>query len=155
MAKRFPFQPLHELASDRLEAATRQLAELKRRWQVEEDKLAQLHGFRDEYRKRLGDAIATGMDMSRMRDFHGFLAKIETAIRQQSVEITHCKMAWEEGQRHWLEERRKLQTYDVLKDRHVRAERFREGRIEQREQDEHARKSAGAQAHESGPRRKA
>ncbi len=146
MAKRFPLQPLHDLATDRLEAATRRLAQLKQRWQAEEDKLAQLQGFREEYRKRLGDAIASGLDMTRMRDFHAFIGKIETAIGQQAIEIERSKTEWEAGQRAWMEERRKLKTYDVLKERHARSERSREGRIEQREQDEHARKTAAATA---------
>lgn len=141
MAKRFPLQPLHDLATDRLEAATRRLAQLKQQWQTQEDKLAQLRGFREEYQKRLGHAVASGIDMTRMRDFHAFIAKIETAIRQQLLEIERCKSEWEQGQRVWLEERRKLKTYDVLKERHFRSERARETRIEQREQDEHARKS--------------
>lgn len=151
MAKRFPLQALHDLATDRLGAVTRRLAQLKQRWQAEEDKLMQLQGFREEYRKRLGGAIASGLDMTRMRDFHAFLGKIETAIGQQKSEIERRKTEWEEGQRAWLEERRKLKTYDVLKDRHVRSERSREDRIEQREQDEHARK---ATAVPQGPRRK-
>ena len=141
MAKRFPLQSLHDLATDRLDAATRRLALLKQRWQAEEDKLAQLKSFREEYRRRLGETLGSGLDMNRMRDFHVFIGKIETAIAQQHVEIERRKGEWEEGQRAWLDEQRKLKTYDVLKDRHVRAEQARDGRIEQREQDEHARKS--------------
>jgi len=144
MAKRFPLQPLHDLASDRLDAAARRLAELKQRWQVEEEKLGQLFGFRDEYRRRLGDSGTSGMDMTRMRDFHAFIGKIETAIRKQSAEVERSKGEWEDGQKAWLEERRKLKTYDVLKDRHLRAERYQENRVEQREQDEHARKATAA-----------
>jgi len=144
MAKRFSLQPLHDLANDRLEVATRRLAQLKQRWQAEEDKLAQLQGFREEYRRRLGEAVSAGLDMTRMRDFHAFIAKIETAIRQQMTEIERSKAEWEQGQRVWLEERRKLKTYDVLKERHLRTERLRENRVEQREQDEHARKTLRA-----------
>jgi flagellar FliJ protein len=146
MARRFPFQPLHDLANDRLEAATRRLAQLKQQWQAQEDKLAQLRGFREEYQRRLAQTVAGGLDMTRMRDFHAFIAKIETAIRQQVIEIERCKTAWEQAQRLWLEERRKLKTYDVLKERHLRTERVREDRIEQREQDEHARKTAAPQS---------
>lgn len=153
MAKRFPLQSLHDLASDRLEAATRRLAQLKQRWQAEEDKLAQLRGFREEYRRRLGETMSSGLDMNRMRDFHAFIGKIETAIAQQGIEIERCKAEWEEGQRAWLEEQRKLKTYNVLKDRHIRAERAKEGRIEQREQDEHARKSATQSPNTLTPRK--
>lgn len=143
MPRRFSLEPLHNLAQDRVEAATQRLAQLKVKWQQEEAKFEQLSQFHVEYQRRLGDAIRQGMDMTRMRDYQVFIRKLETALRQQAQEIARAKATWEEGQRVWLEERRKLKTYDVLKDRHARAEQRREGRLEQRESDEHARKGHG------------
>lgn len=147
MARRFPLQSLHDLAADRLEAATRRLGELKQAWQAAEDKLSQLRGYQQEYRERLGQAVRDGLSVSRMRDFHAFLAKIELAIRHQLAEVERCRQAWEHGQRAWLEERRKLKTYEVLKARHAAGERVREGRQEQRDQDEHARRSRSTAPH--------
>ncbi|MBI5750929.1 MAG: flagellar export protein FliJ [Hydrogenophilales bacterium] len=141
MPRYFSLQPLHDLAINRVEAATRELTLLKQQWQLQEDKLKQLYVFQEEYRRRLHNTLTQGVDMTRMRDFQVFLHKLDLAIRQQQVEIDHARMRWESGQRAWMEERRKLKTYDVLKIRHQRKEAIREGRIEQREQDEHARKS--------------
>ncbi|MEO1765856.1 flagellar export protein FliJ [Thiobacter aerophilum] len=147
MPRRFPLQSLHDLAADRLEAASRRLAELKRTWQAAEDKLAKLRDYQQEYRQRLGQAVREGLDVTRMRDFHAFLAKIEVAIRHQLAEVERCRQAWEHGQRVWLEERRKLKTYEVLKARHAASERVRENRLEQRDQDEHARRIRAATPH--------
>lgn len=141
MPRRFPLQPLHDLANNRVEAAAQRLALLKQQWQLQEDKLKQLYAFQDEYRRRLTHTVTQGVGMMLMRDFQVFLRKIDLAIRQQQTEIDHAKLRWEEGQHVWLEERRKLKTYDVLQQRHQRSEGVREGRIEQREQDEHARNS--------------
>ena len=141
MPRQFSLQPLHDLANSRVEAATRQLAALKQQWQLQEDKLKQLYAFQAEYRQRLHNTLTQGVDMTRIRDFQVFLNKLEIAIRQQQVEIEHARMRWENGQRTWMEERRKLKTYDVLKVRHLSKEAQREGKIEQREQDEHARKN--------------
>lgn len=141
MPRHFPLQPLHDLANNRVEAATQRLALLKQQWQLQEDKLKQLYAFQDEYRRRLSHTVTQGVGMMLMRDFQIFLRKIELAIRQQQTEIDRAKLRWEEGQQAWLEERRKLKTYDVLQQRHQRSEGVREGRIEQREQDEHARNS--------------
>ena len=140
MPRQFSLQPLHDLANNRVEAATRQLAALKQQWQSQEEKLQQLYVFQEEYRHRLHHTLTQGVDMTRMRDFQVFLHKLDIAIRQQRIEIEHAKQRWETGQRVWMEERRKLKTYDVLKTRHQRTEVQREGRIEQREQDEHGRK---------------
>ena len=139
MARRFPLQQLLDLASDRVDAATQRLELLKQRWQAQEDKLNQLFAFQDEYRQRLADTLAQGVDMTRMRDFQVFLKKLELAIRQQRLEVQHAKFSWEECQVAWLEERRKLKTYDILRERHLRGETHRESRLEQRDQDEYAR----------------
>lgn len=140
MPRNFSLQPLHDLAHNRMEAATRQLTLLKAQWQQQEDKLKQLYGSQAEYRQRLHRTLTQGVDVTRLRDFQVFLRKLDLTIRQQQVDIEHAKARWENSQRAWMEERRKLKTYDLLKTRHQRKEVQREDRIEQREQDEHARK---------------
>lgn len=140
MPRNFSLQPLHDLAHNRMEAATRQLTLLKQQWQQQEDKLKQLYGSQAEYRQRLHRTLTQGVDVTRLRDFQVFLRKLDLTIRQQQVDIEHAKTRWENSQRAWMEERRKLKTYDLLKTRHQRKEVQREDRIEQREQDEHARK---------------
>ncbi len=147
MARHFSLQPLCDLAQERVETATRELATLKQQWQLQEDKLKQLQLFQSEYRRRLHDTLTLGVDMTRMRDFQVFLHKIDIALRQQQIEIEHARVRWEHGQRAWMEARRKLKTYDVLKERHQQKEAQRDGRIEQREQDEHARKSYSSKKH--------
>ncbi len=142
MARRFPLQQLLDLANDRVDAATQRLALLKQRWQSQESKLNQLLLFQVEYRQRLADTLALGVDMTRMRDFQVFLQKLEIAIRQQQVEVQQAQRAWEQSQAIWLEERRKLKTFDILKERHLRGETHRENRLEQRDQDEYARNIA-------------
>ena len=142
MPRRFPLQALLDLANDRVDAATQRLALLKQRWQIQEDKLSQLFAFQDEYRQRLADTLAHGVEMGRMRDFQVFLQKLELAIRQQRLEVQQAKFNWEQSQAAWMEERRKLKTFDILKQRHLRGEEHRENRLEQRDQDEYARNIA-------------
>lgn len=146
MPRRFAFESLHSLAENRLEAATRRLAQLQQQLKAEEDKLAQLKGFEEEYRRRMAQVMAEGMDVVRMRDYHAFLSRIETAIRHQRAEVERRRMEWEQGRQAWLEERRRLKTYEVLKTRHARAEQVREKRLAQREQDEHVRRQLGSAA---------
>lgn len=139
MARPFSFQPLLDLAHGRVDAATQRLALLRLRWQSQQDKLQQLFTYQEEYRQRLTDAQASGIGMAHMRDFQVFLRKLELAIRQQQSEVQQAQFSWEEYQRTWLEERRKLKTFEILKQRHQRAEAIRENRLEQRDQDEYAR----------------
>ncbi len=141
MPRRFPLQQLLDLANERVNAAAQHLARLKLRGQSQEEKLQQLLAYQDEYRQRLADTLAQGVDISRMQDFHVFLKKLEMAIRQQKIEVQQGQLIWEEGQRAWLEERRKLKTFDILRQRYRQGEAHREYRLEQRDQDEFARNS--------------
>lgn len=140
MPRRFPLQPLYDLAQDAVEAATQRMAILKKHWQLQEDKLKQLQGFQVEYQQRLGQAMRQGLDMAAMRDYQIFLRKIDVAIKQQMLEVERGKTQWENGQSAWLEARRKLKTYEVLSQRHQQAQNIIDNRLEQREQDEYARR---------------
>ena len=139
MTRRFPLQPLLDLANERADIGAQRLALLKLHWQAQENKLQQLYLGREEYRRRLADTLAAGVEMPRLRDFQVFLQKLEEPIRQQQTAVQQCQLSWEECQRAWLEQRRKQKTFDILKQHHLHAETKRENRLEQREQDEYAR----------------
>lgn len=141
MPRRFPMQSLLDLAQERVEDATQQLAMLKQRWHSQEEKLEQLRGFQVEYQQRLVATLQAGVDILRVQDFQAFLKKLEIAIRQQTLEVNRAKFEWEKGQVIWMEAQRKLKTFDILKQRHERGEAYKEGRLEQREMDEFARNS--------------
>ena len=141
MPRRFPLQQLLDLANERVDAAGQRLALIKLRWQSQQEKLQQLLAYQDEYRQRLADALLQGVEMLRMQDFHVFLKKLELAIRQQRIDVQNAQLSWEECQRAWLEERRKLKTFEILRERYLKGEGQREYRLDQREQDEFARNS--------------
>jgi flagellar FliJ protein len=141
MARRFPLQPLFDLAQNQADESSRKLGQLKAKWQNAEDKLRQLKAYREDYRAKLHETIQGGMGATQMRDFHLFLAKLETAISHQTKEVQRCQAKWEEGQVEWLEHRRKLKTYDTLSQRHHKMEQKKEAKIDQRDQDEYARKA--------------
>ena len=136
MPRRFPLQPLLDLAQNHTDAAARDLQTLKVKWQEAEEKLRQLTSYREDYRARLLQTTKLGMQAGSLRDFHLFLGKIEVAIRQQAEEVERCKKRWEDGRHEWQVRQRKLKAFDTLSQRHLSSERKREDRLEQREQDE-------------------
>lgn len=140
MARRFPLQTLLDLARDRSDAAAKNLSILKARWAEAEDRLQQLLGYAEEYRRRLHRSAQTGMSASVMRDFQHFLGKLDLAVSQQRAEVGRCQAQWEEGQREWVRQKNKLNAYDTLSKRHQQKEMMAEARAEQREQDEYARR---------------
>ena len=136
MPRRFPLQPLLDLAQNHTDAAARDLHALKVRWQEAEEKLRQLTAYREDYRAKLLQTTKLGMQAGSLRDFQLFLGKLEVAIRQQAEEVERCKKRWEDGRHEWQAKQRKLKAFDTLSQRHLSSERKREDKLEQREQDE-------------------
>lgn len=136
MPRRFPLQPLLDLAGNHTDAAARHLGQLKAQWNDSEEKLKQLLAYREDYRARLLNSTKLGMAANSLKDFQLFLGKLEAAIRQQAEEVERCKLRWEQARLEWQAQQRKLKAFDTLALRHQRSEQRREARLEQREQDE-------------------
>lgn len=136
MPRRFPLQPLLDLAQHHTDAAARDLNTLKVKWQDAEEKYRQLTAYREDYRAKLLQSTKLGMQVSSLRDFQLFLGKIEVAIRQQAEEVDQCKKRWEDGRHEWQAKQRKFKAFDTLSQRHLSSEQKREDKLEQREQDE-------------------
>jgi flagellar FliJ protein len=136
MPRRFPLQPLLDLAQNHTDAAARDLHMLKVKWLEAEEKLQQLASYREDYREKLLQTTKLGMTVNSLRDFQLFLGKLDVAIRQQAEEVARCKKRWEGGRHEWQAKQRKLKAFDTLSQRHQSSERKREDKLEQREQDE-------------------
>lgn len=136
MPRRFPLQPLLDLAQNHTDAAARDLQALKVKWREAEEKYQRLTAYREDYRAKLLQTTKLGMQVGALRDFQLFLGKIEVAIRQQADEVARCKKRWEDGRHEWQAKQLKLKAFDTLSQRHLSSERKREDKLEQREQDE-------------------
>lgn len=141
MARRFPLQPLLDLAHNHSDAAGRKLQLLKVKWQEAEQKLTQLIGYREEYRARLLQNTQQGMQMAAWREFQLFMNKLDQAIALQGDEVEKCQKRWEGGRLEWMERQRQLKAYGTLSQRHAAGEAKREAKSEQQEQDEFAGRS--------------
>lgn len=136
MPRRFPLQPLLDLAQDHTDEAARSLHKRKIAWQEAEEKLLQLKSYQEDYQARLLQGTKMGMQVNALKDFHLFLGKLENAIRHQMDEVARSKKYWEDGRHEWQAKQRKLKAFDTLSQRHFRSEMKREDKLEQREQDE-------------------
>jgi flagellar FliJ protein len=151
MAAAFALQPLLDLAERRLEAATAELQRLAALRQQAEDSLAQLRGRHAQYSTELQRALARGIEPDRLRDYRAFLARLERAVGLQAEELERRRRAWADAHARWLELRRREQALGVLRRRHQMAEAVREGRREQRQQEELISRKSGHDALEDAP----
>lgn len=138
MARGFRLEPVLELARRRLEAATGELQKLAQRRADAQSRLDQLQGFLADYREQFRTAMQSGLETGRLQDFRAFLAKLERAVDLQGAEVRRSHEAWAAKHREWLDLRQREQAMDVLKTRHLAAEAVRDGKREQKQQDEFA-----------------
>mgnify|MGYP000176761602 CR=1 FL=1 len=128
---RFGLQPLLEHSQHRLEAAERLLRMLRRKQDEARRQLEQLQQFQGEYQQRLKQSTTSGMDIQQLRDYQGFLVKVQGAIDHQLREVGLAEQRWEAAHQQWLELRQKVKAYETLAERHRNQENRR---LEQREQ---------------------
>jgi flagellar FliJ protein len=140
MAQAFRLQLLLEVTDQRLDAATAELHRLRTRLDQERERYDQLQGFNAEYAAGLQEALRSGLEAHRLRDYRQFLDKLARAIATQGAEVQRSQRAWEEGLRRWQDLKQRQQALEVLRARHLSAEAKREARVEQKQQDEFARR---------------
>lgn len=150
MSQPFSLQPLLELMQSRTDEATRQLGQLIANEQNAKSRLQMLEEYREEYANRLRDGIAQGMTRQVLANYQDFLGRIDEAIAQQTAAVRQSEETTSRGQQHWKEQHTRLKAIDTLSIRHDAKERQREGKIEQKQQDEYsARKFAVTPTHDN------
>lgn len=149
MPEPFPLQDLLELARRRSDAAAADLGVLHALGRDAQQQLQRLLEFRDEYQARFRDRALGGIDHAAWRNFQHFMDRLDDAIAMQrdAVEQTHRRAA--AGLGHWQAEQRKAMSFDLLSERHRKAEQLRERRREQKEHDDRcgAKVAAAQRAH--------
>jgi flagellar FliJ protein len=138
MATAFPLQALLDHSRHRMEAAERLLRMLKRKEDMAQRQLQELHGFKSEYQGRLTGGGANGMDIVLLRDFYAFLVKLDRAIAHQDGEVVQAHAHWQAAHENWLALRQKVKAYETLAARHASQELQKQEKRDQRLTDETA-----------------
>ncbi|MBI1175050.1 MAG: flagellar export protein FliJ [Sideroxydans sp.] len=137
MSKPFSLQPLLTLAQQKNESATRQLGQLNQQKQVAQDKLDTLLQYRKDYHARFQEAAQNGMDPAGLRNFQGFINRLDDAISQQRFAIEKANHSVQAGRTELNQAQRKMKSFETLAQRHVETAKKLETKTEQRLQDEH------------------
>ena len=138
VAAAFPLQVLLDHSRHRMEAAERLLRALKRKEDLAQQRLQELHGFKSEYQARLSGDRAVVMDIILLRDFYAFLTKLDSAIAHQNGEVANAHTHWKVAHDNWLALRQKVKAFEILADRHAKQEIQKQEKREQRLTDETA-----------------
>ncbi len=148
MPKPFSLQPLLDLMQTRTDEAARRLGQLIAAEQNQKSRLKLLEEYREEYNQRFRESSLAGMTPLAWRNFLDFLGRLDEAIIQQRLIVANSERDTTQGQDQWREQNKRLKAIDTLSDRHTANERYREGKQEQKLQDEFAARKKGSEAKE-------
>ena len=138
MSKRFPLEVVMELTRKQADEAAAALNLLRQKERAAQQTLEMLETCREDYHARFAKTSQDGLGNEQWRNYHEFIGKLNAAITQQKEAVNQCRLQTQAGLSQWQECRVKLKSFDVLRERHQRAEMQLENRREQREQDEQA-----------------
>ncbi len=150
MAQAFTLQPLLELMQTRSDEATRNLGKLISAEQNARSRLQMLEDYRAEYANRLREESEQGLTRLKLQNYQDFLARIDEAIAQQRLAVKESEQSTAAGQAQWKEQNKRLKAIDTLSQRHDARERVRDGKLEQKLQDEFSSRkyTVGSQSEE-------
>jgi flagellar FliJ protein len=136
--KNDPMQTLVNLAQTRQEAALKQLGDLLANSRSQEEKLALLQNYRNDYQARLASDARRGIAPQELANFKQFIGQLELAVLQQDDSLTRSLTQTENGRKRWQESLRALRSFEAILDRRARAARVADSRREQARDDEFA-----------------
>jgi flagellar FliJ protein len=139
--KAFPLQTLLELSHSNLDEAARKLGRLLANEQETEKTLALLERYREEYEERFRQAAHEGLSREQWGNYRAFLGRLDEAIAQQRALVAASKRRTADGQREWLDKRKRVKAFDTLSQRHRANAAHEAAKREQHLLDEHAAKS--------------
>lgn len=141
------FDTLIEISKKRCDEAAQRLGIVMAQARDSENKCNTLSSYRDDYRTRLDNAVREGVDSTTLRNFRGFLVKLDEAVKQQSAESEHWRQTVETARQLWQEEEKRMRSYSLIQERRLEGETRRAIRVEQKQQDEFAARRFSTASH--------
>lgn len=133
-------QPVADHADRKEQQAVRVFVAAQDKLVAAEQQLEQLLAYLKEYEDRLQSSQLNGMGISRIRDFYGFLDKLNLTIEQAYIEIETCKRSCEKKKQLWLACRSRSKALSMVVEKYQLEEYKQLERAEQKEMDEHAQR---------------
>lgn len=133
---------LLDMSQRKLDDAAAKLGQLVGRQQHAEGRLLQLKQYRDDYESKLSASAAQGMDAITLANYRSFVAKLDTAIVQQTEEVQHWASSVQAAQLELNDEQRRTKSFEVIDHRRTQAETARDNRQQQKQIDEFAARAA-------------
>lgn len=136
MSRSTALDTLIELTREAVDNAGRHLAGAQRNQQQAQSQLDTLQHYRQEYSRGLQQAMQQGMEPASLLNYQAFLGTLDDAIDRARLSLGEQQRQVRQRQQQWLEQQRKLNSYDTLVERRAQAAQLHDNRREQRLTDE-------------------
>lgn len=131
-----PLPVLIDLSKTNMDQAARELHALIQAREQAGSQLEMLQSYRLDYTERMQQASAAGLSASNYHNFRRFISTLDEAIAQQNRSIQQLEAKLDGQRQNWLGEKRRLNSYETLRERYLARQRITENRNEQRRNDE-------------------
>lgn len=127
---------LYKFELDKEQKAAQALQSAELDYQQNQERLKSVSDYRLEYMRRLNQRSLEGIDSATYSHFHAFIAKLDNAAQQVKVATHQAKALVETRKKQWLEQRKKIQAVELLREKKLVALKLASNKQEQKMFDE-------------------
>lgn len=146
MTKSERMKPVKRIADIREQDAAKVVAEYQQALAAQQQRLAELNSYRDEYIQTMQVSGSEGISVVKLRQYQNFLAKLNLAIEEQQKVVRHAEYSLEQKRQQWSHTRGKKKALGKVIHQYRQDEQRQQARKEQKESDEQAQQRSGRAA---------
>lgn len=122
---------------DMEQEAGRHLANAQNNHRQQEDQLAQLKGYKQDYSQKLIRTDGKSLSGEQLRDYKQFMAKLDAAIEEQNLSIQQSQSQVDHQHSEWLSRHRQTQSISKAAENERSRENKHQDKLEQANNDEY------------------
>lgn len=140
MKKSNRLKPVQRLSEAREQDAAKALGDSNRHVSEQEQRLADLENYREEYARYYQQRGEQGVTAAKLMELQRFLHNLNKAIEQQQQVVAMARQRSEQSKQQWNSARGKSQALDKVVERYRKEEDRSASRQEQKDNDEYAQR---------------
>ena len=137
-----PLITLCSLAQKALDQATSHLGQIRQSHHQAEEQLTMLLNYQREYRDKLNNTMTGGIAANTWQNYQQFIGTLEVAIDQHRRQLQQWDQRLNAAVNQWQDKQQRLNAYQTLQTRASEQQRSHENKMDQKQNDEFAQRSA-------------
>jgi len=129
-------QPICDFKKREEDEAAKKLAKATQELFQQQQRLLELESYRAEYGQQFTILGSSGMSAQKLREFQGFVHKLNTVVDQQKIAIENLQHDYENTKRQWLAARNRTSALNKVQTQYQEREQKVEEKKLQKEQDD-------------------